>query len=74
MKVEVTFKNGLKRKYDDVRMIKPLVNENAIIIEYKEVCAFQFIDDKPKLQSVKYCIEKQELIRIGIIELYIKKV
>ena len=69
MKVKIKFENGNVITLDDVRMIKPLVNENEIIIEYKEVCAFQFIDDKPKLQRVKWYIEKQELKSIEITEL-----
>ena len=69
MKVKVTLKNGIDRVFDGVRMIKPLVNENKIIIEYKEVCQFEYLDDKPKLQKVKWYIEKLELENIEIIEI-----
>jgi hypothetical protein len=69
MKVIISLKNGRKSKLDDVRMIKPLVNEHKIIVEYKQVCSFEFIDDKPKLQKVKWYIDKQELENIEIIEL-----
>ena len=50
-------------------MIKPLVNDNEIIIENKEVCAFQFIDKKSKLQKVKTNINKYEIENIEITEL-----
>lgn len=69
MKVKVTLKNGIARVFDDVRVIKPLVNEPKVIIVYKDVCQFEFMDDKPKLQQVKWYIEKQELENIEILEI-----
>ena len=51
MKVKVTLKNGFETTLDDVRTIKPLVNENTIIIVYK----------KPK---VKWYIDKSVLKNI----------
>lgn len=68
MKVNVILKNGIEKTLDDVRVIKPLVNENKIIIVYKDICKFQYIDDKPKLQSVKWYIDKMELKNIKILE------
>lgn len=69
MKVKIKYKNGNVITFDDVRMIKPLVNDNEIIIENKEVCAFQFIDKKSKLQKVKTNINKYEIENIEITEL-----
>lgn len=69
MKVKIEYKNGDVITFDDVRMIKTLVNDNEIIIENKEVCAFQFIDKKPKLQKVKTSINKYEIENIEITEL-----
>lgn len=69
MKVKVTLKNGIARVFDDVRVIKPLVNEPKVIIVYKEVCQFEFMDDKPKLQQVKWYIDNMVLKKIEILEI-----
>lgn len=69
MKVKVTLKNGIETILNDVRVIKPLVNESQVIIVYKDVCQFEYIDDKPKLQMIKWYIYKQEIEKIEIIEL-----
>ena len=44
MKVKVTLKNGIETILNDVRVIKPLVNEPQVIIVYKDVCQFEYID------------------------------
>ena len=69
MKVKIKLKNGTRKKYDDVKMIKELSNNNEIVIANKEVCAFQFMDNKPRLQIVKTCINKYEIKNIKISEL-----
>ena len=56
MKVKVTLKNGIETILNDVRVIKPLVNEPQVIIVYKDVCQFEYIDDKRKLQMIKWYI------------------
>ena len=68
MKVKITLNNGNKINYDDVTTIKTLANDNKIVIENKEVCQFQFIDTKPKLQKVKTYINKYEIEKIEILE------
>lgn len=68
MKVKITLNNGNKINYNDVTTIKTLANDNKIVIENKEVCQFQFIDKKPKLQKVKTYINKYEIEKIEILE------
>lgn len=68
MKVVVTHKSGIREILDDVKMIKTLTTRNEIIIENKQICQFQFIDKKPKLQKVKTYINKYEIEKIEILE------
>lgn len=68
MKVVVTHKSGIREILDDVRMIKTLTTRNEIIIENKQVCQFQFIDDKPKKQKVQHCLDKSTIEKIEILE------
>ena len=68
MKVVVTHKSGIREILDDVRMIKPLVTRNEIIIENKQICQFQFVDDKPKNQKVQHCLDKSTIEKIEILD------
>lgn len=68
MKVAVTYKSGIRQIIDNVKMIKPLVTRNEIIIENKQVCQFQFIDDKPRNQKVQHCFDKYLIEKIEILE------
>lgn len=68
MKVAVTYKSGIRQIIDNVKMIKPLVTRNEIIIENKQLCQFEFIDDKPKKQKVQHCLDKSTIEKIEILE------
>ena len=68
MKVVVTYKNGIREILDDVRIIKTLTTRNEIIIENKQICQFQFIDDKPRNQKVQHCLDKSTIEKIEILE------